>query len=124
MVGEVNGIGLTGDVSSDKENVISFLLSHGISASYVGYSKSNGYSIYFMVGELKVRFSDHSVRNMSRLQEEIHFNTFYRNDSKGMWDLENNINCLKMKSGDDSYVYGKTRNHKGLEVFGYYKNNN
>lgn len=74
---------------------------------YVGYSDTNGHSMYFKVDAIKVRFSDHSVTNSDRIQNEVHFHLNLK--PKEYKDFQNNQSLmdLKFRLGDKSIVYGK-----------------
>jgi N-acetylmuramoyl-L-alanine amidase len=49
------------------------LTANNIHADFSGYSDANGLSIYYLINGKKVRFSDHSVSNASRVFDEVHF---------------------------------------------------
>jgi hypothetical protein len=45
----------------------------GLVYSFIATSTTNGTSIYFEVNGMKYRFSDHSVTNLDRVMNEVHF---------------------------------------------------
>lgn len=66
------------------------LANKGISASFVALSRANGCSIYFKDNnDVKYRFSDHSVSNVGRILNEIHFKLPY----KITGTIANQLNC-------------------------------
>lgn len=58
---------------SNIEEIKKQLSANSINADFVGFSETNGCSIYFRVGEQKLRFSDHSTTNIDRVLGECHF---------------------------------------------------
>lgn len=111
-------------VKEYREKAEKFLSSmEGIDFSYVGSSMTNGSSVYFKVsrkggkGEaLKFRISDHSVTNVNRVQNEIHYNRH---------DPEMTRNQIYYELGFPGYKYGKTMvtmpSGRKLPGYGYYK---
>lgn len=111
-------------VKEYREKAEKFLSSmEGIDFSYVGSSTTNGSSVYFKVsrkggkGEaLKFRISDHSVTNVNRVQNEIHYNRY---------DPEMTRNQIYYELGFPGYKYGKTMvtmpSGRKLPGYGYYK---
>lgn len=105
-------------------NKILSKIGDGIKIQFSGYSDSNGISVYYKAikadKEVKIRFSDHSVTNINRIQNEIHFR-FNMNESL----IQNSINQIKFELGIKGYKYGKTKlimpSGKLSEVFGFYK---
>jgi hypothetical protein len=93
---------------------------------YVGYSDTNGHSMYFRVGDVKIRFSDHSVTNIDRMNNEVHFNLW---DGKkagtpyGDFVISQKILMLKYDLGDKNIIYHKRPmimpSGKTLNAFGY-----
>ena len=66
------------------------LVNLGITASFVALSRANGCSIYFKDNnDVKYRFSDHSVSNVGRIFNEVHFKLPYRITGS----IANQFNC-------------------------------
>lgn len=66
------------------------LLNKGINAKFIARSLANGSSIYFADNNnIKYRFSDHSVTNVGRIFNEIHFKLPYRITGS----IANQFNC-------------------------------
>ena len=59
------------------------LIANNVHADFSSYSDSFGLSIYYLINGKKVRFSDHSVSNVDRLFNEIHFDLPIINELKG-----------------------------------------
>lgn len=74
---------------------------------YVGYSDTNGHSMYFKVDAIKVRFSDHSVTNSDRIQNEVHFHLNLKPKEYKDFQNDQSLMDLKFRLGDKSIVYGK-----------------
>lgn len=96
----------------------------GFDYKYSGNSHSDyGHSMYFTIGDVKVRFSDHHVTNTSRVFDEAHFKW---NDKRPQ--IEQSLLRLKYLLGDKNVEYKKIKleqpSGRIMEVFGYeYKNN-
>ncbi len=91
----------------------------GLDYEYSSNSHTDyGHSMYFKVGDIKVRFSDHSVTNTVRMNEEAHFKW---NDKKAQ--VEQSLLRLKYLLGDENVVYKKIKlempSGNISEVFGY-----
>lgn len=91
----------------------------GVSVRPSGESTANGASVYYTVSangrEAKVRFSDHSVTNIYRIKEEIHFNKRNPLDT---------LNEIYYKLGFDGYFYGyrkEKRFGQMYKVYGFMK---
>lgn len=107
-----------------REKAEKFLSSmEGIDFRYIGSSTTNGASVYFRVsrkggkGEaLKFRISDHSVTNVNRVQDEIHYNRH---------DPEMTRSQIYYEFGFPGYKYGRTMitmpSGRKLPGYGYYK---
>ncbi len=64
----------TQDKTQNIENAKNILLNIGLTEfDFSGYSDANGVSVYFTWNGKKLRVSDHSVTNIDRVQNEIHF---------------------------------------------------
>lgn len=64
----------TQDKTQNIENAKNILNNLGINDfDFSGYSDANGISVYFIWQGKKVRVSDHSVTNLDRIQNKIHF---------------------------------------------------
>jgi DNA polymerase III sliding clamp (beta) subunit (PCNA family)/GNAT superfamily N-acetyltransferase len=96
---------------------------------YSAYSDTNGQSMYFNVGSyenpIKVRFSDHSVTNIDRISNEVHFSLRNVNSEYTKFMNEQKILELRYRLGDDSIVNEKREmlmpSGKLLQGFGYSK---
>lgn len=98
------------------ENILQSL---GYEYSFIALSTANGTSIYFEVEGIKVRFSDHSVTNQSRMSNECHF---YFNGTKS--SKEQSILRLRFMLGDTTVKFGQfvdftTTSGKVIKAFGY-----
>jgi hypothetical protein len=94
----------------------------GLDFSFIGMSDANGFSVYFNVCGIKVRFSNHQITNINRLQNELCF-YFYDNE----FSSTQSILKLLFETGSKDVVYGKidyiTQSGKVLKAFGYSKVN-
>jgi hypothetical protein len=109
------------DIRNYAENVLK-----DFDYEYVGYSDTNGHSMYFRVDDIKIRFSDHSVTNIDRIHNEVHFNLF---DGKkigttyGDFSINQKLLSLKYNLGDKNILYHKRPmimpSGKTLDAFGY-----
>lgn len=61
------------DIQAQRTEIEKQAKEAGIELSYVGCSDTNGMSIYFECDGVKYRFSDHSVKNIDRMNNEKHF---------------------------------------------------
>ena len=96
---------------------------------YSGYSDTNGHSMYFKIDDVKIRFSDHSVTNIYRINNEVLFNLW---DGKkigtpyGDFAINQSILKLKYALGDKSIIYHKRPmmmpSGKMVNAFGYSDN--
>lgn len=91
----------------------------GVNVRLSGESTANGTSVYYTVAangrEAKVRFSDHSVTNVHRIQDEIHFNKRNPLDT---------LNEIYYKLGFEGYFYGyrkEKRFGQMYKVYGFMK---
>ena len=95
----------------------------GFNAEYVGYSDTNGQSMYFDVDGIKVRFSDHSVSNLDRLRNEVHFIINKIGSDWSNFNVEQRLLELRYRLGDKTIKFGKRQilmpSGKYLEAFGY-----
>jgi hypothetical protein len=95
----------------------------GFNAEYVGYSDTNGQSMYFKVDGVKIRFSDHAVTNLDRVQNEIHFDLKKIGSDWSNFNVEQRLLELRYRLGDKTIKYGKRQilmpSGKYLEAFGY-----
>lgn len=86
-----------------KNNIESYLNSLDVNFSYLGFSNTNGTSIYYSVSlkgsdiKKKVRFSDHSISNPIRMANEVCFNIHA--------DFSEGTNALLGKLGHRGYSY-------------------
>lgn len=107
--GEVGGSGDGGsrynELRTVAESVLKDQLPNELDYRYVGFSDTNGESMYFNVfkkGEdlktMKVRFSDHNVTNTDRIENEAHFSFTGVNQ-------ENSINKIGYYFGLSGYKY-------------------
>lgn len=94
------------------------LLNNNFDFEFIGMSDTNGLSVYFRVGELKVRFSDHGISNSSRMQNEICFK-FGENE----FNFSQSILKLQFELGYDNVEYGQIDyvryDGRVLKAFGY-----
>jgi hypothetical protein len=94
----------------------------GLDFSFIGMSDTNGFSVYFNVCGIKVRFSDHQITNINRMQNEI---CFYFNANE--FSATQSILKLLFETGSKEVVYGQidyiTQSGKVLKAFGYSKVN-
>jgi KaiC/GvpD/RAD55 family RecA-like ATPase len=83
-----------------------------IDYGYAGKSETNGLSIYYIVrykdNEVKARFSDHSVTNKDRVQNEVHYQI-----SK-LSEFDKNTPKLMYKLGHPNYEFGPTKTRKAI----------
>lgn len=82
-------------------------LLQGFNYYYVGYSDTNGQSMYFNVDGIKVRFSDHSVTNKDRMENEVHFDIQKIGSDIQKFRIEQSLLNLRYKLGDSSIKFGK-----------------
>jgi hypothetical protein len=96
------------------------LKSIGLEFSFVGMSDTNGLSVYFNLNGFKVRFSDHQITNMTRMQNEIcfYFDANEFNLAQSILKLMYKIGCANVVYGQIDYV---TQSGKVLKAFGYSK---
>ncbi len=86
-----------------KNNIESYLTSLDLNFNYLGFSNTNGTSIYYSVSlkgsdiKRKVRFSDHSISNINRMASEVCFNIHV--------DFSEGTNALLGKLGHKGYNY-------------------
>lgn len=95
---------------------------------YVGYSDTNGQSMYFDIDGVKVRFSDHSVINKDRMSNEVHFSLNRIGSDSSNFAVEQSLLQLRYRLGDKNIKYGKRQmlmpSGKYLKGFGYSQNQN
>ena len=104
----------------------SILKLKGIEFNYSGESTTNGLSVYFSANykgySLKIRFSNHSVTNIDRMRNEIHFDNLLLDCD---FHINSRISQIGYMFGIDGYKYGKADckmpNGKIVKGFTYFK---
>lgn len=95
------------NIKEAREKAEAVLKSYGLDYSFTGQSDSNGLSVYFDVDGRKVRFSDHSISNRDRMENESTFN--FGDDVES---VEQSVLGLRYDLGDTNVEYGKFRTWK------------
>lgn len=115
----LNGKALPRDIKEGRNVAEKILQGLGVDYSFKGASDTNGISIYFDINGMKTRFSDHSISNIDRMQNE---STFYFGSNK--FSSEQSILKLLYDLGDKNVEYGKVEwvraDGKVLYPFGYF----
>lgn len=116
----LNGKTLPRDIKEAKKISEIILDELGVKYTFSGQSDTNGTSVYFNINGRKVRFSDHSISNLDRMNNE---SVIYFGGTK--FAREQNILKLLFDIGDKSIEYGKVEYIRGdgkvLQAFGYFK---
>lgn len=104
-----------------KELAEKFLSENGFNFYFIGCSGANGVSVYYGVGDFKVRFSDHGISNASRMENEITFQ-FGGSDfaiNQSMLKLKFEMKMEGVSYGEISYTRFDGKN---IKCFGYKTN--
>lgn len=111
---------LPANIQEAKQAAENILKENNISYSFSGMSDTNGLSVYFYVGDVKVRFSDHTITNRVRMNEEV---CFYFGGNE--FSLTQSLFRLLFENGDESVEYAQIDYVRGdgkvLKAFGYKK---
>ena len=60
-------------ITNQRGEIENQIKKRGLSYNFIGYSDAHGMSIYYEIEGQKSRFSTHSVTNIDRIKDELHF---------------------------------------------------